>query len=321
MPNKTLDRMIRQAQTIAIGGHERPDGDCTGSCVGLYLYIREHYSDKNVDLYLEELPEPYRFLKGTDEIRHEAAEGQTYDLFLCLDCGDRERLGFSEGLFRGAKHTMCVDHHISNPGFAEENYVFPDASSTSELVYDLLDQDKISLAAAEALYLGIAHDTGVFQYSCTSPATMRAAAALLEKGVDAPRIIRETYFEKTYAQNQVLGRTLLESILFLGGKCIASYIRKREMEFYGVEAKDLDGIVSQLRDTKGVEVAVFMYEIKPSVYKVSLRSNDRVDVSRIAQYLGGGGHKKAAGFTLAGTPHDVLNNLSGLIEEQLEREV
>ena len=291
---KMLNRMIAQANTIAIGGHERPDGDCTGSCMGLYLYILENYSGKTVDIYLEQIPRSYQFLKRSGEIRHEAPKDQKYDLFICLDCGDKERLGFSQTLFEQAAHTLCVDHHISNKGFGEENYVVPDASSTSELIYDLIDKEKITLPVAEALYLGIVHDTGVFQYSCASPATLRAAADLMERGVDAPALIRKTYVEKSYAQNQVLGRALMESILFMDGRCIASYIRRREMEFYGVEPKALDGIVSHLRDTKGVEVAVFVYELKPSVYKVSLRSKEQVDVSRIAQYLGGGGHKRAA---------------------------
>lgn len=312
-----LNRMIEQADTIAIGGHERPDGDCTGSCMGLYLYILENYSGKKTDIYLEEIPRSYQFLKRSDEIRHEVPGDQKYDLFICLDCGDEERLGFSRVLFEQAAHTLCVDHHISNTGFGEENYVVPEASSTSELVYDLVDKEKITLPVAEALYLGIVHDTGVFQYTCTSPSTLRAAADLMEKGVDAPGLIRKTYVEKSYTQNQVLGRALMESILFMDGKCIASYIRGREMEFYGVEPSALDGIVSHLRDTRGVEVAIFMYELRPSVYKVSLRSNEQVDVSKVAQYLGGGGHKRAAGFTMAGTPHDVLNNLSGLIADQL----
>lgn len=313
-----LDRLIRAANKIAIGGHVHPDGDCTGSCMGLYLYILENYPEKQADIYLEELPDSFHFLQRSGEIRQELSEDRDYDLFCCLDCGDKERLGFSGELFDRAAHTLCVDHHISNTNFGEENYVVPDASSTSELIYNLMEKDKITLPVAEALYLGIVHDTGVFQYSCTSPATLRAAADLLERGVDAPTLIRKTFVEKTYAQNQVLGRTLLESIRFMGGKCIASYIRMREMDFYGVKPKDLEGIVSQLRDTTGVEVAIFMYETKPSVYKVSLRSNDLVDVSKVAQYLGGGGHKKAAGFTMAGTPHDVLNNLSGLIQDQLE---
>ena len=112
----------------------------------------------------------------------------------------------------------------------------------------------------------------------------------------------------------------MESIVFLDGKCIASYIRRREMNFFGVDRSDLDGIASQLRNTSGVEVAIFMDEINPNVYKVSLRSGDLVDVSEIARYFGGGGHKKAAGLTLAGTPYDVINNLSRQIEIQLERE-
>ncbi|MBC5742616.1 bifunctional oligoribonuclease/PAP phosphatase NrnA [Lachnospiraceae bacterium MD308] len=315
-----LNKMLKLADTIAIGGHIRPDGDCIGSCMGLGRYIKENYSDKTVEVYLEEIPEKFRFIKETENVKHEIPDGKSYDLFICLDCGDTERLGFSRPLCENAKHTLCIDHHVSNTGFAEENHIVPDASSTSELVYYLLDKELVSREAAEALYVGIAHDTGVFQYSCTSPSTMRAAAELLEKGVDAPRIIRDTYYEKTYAQHQVLGRALLESIMFLDGKCIASYIRAREMKFFGVDRSDLDGIASQLRNTKGVEVAIFMDEIRPNVYKVSLRSGERVDVSVIAQYFGGGGHKRAAGFTLTGTPYDVINNLSGQIELQLEKE-
>ena len=315
-----LNRMLKLADTIAIGGHVRPDGDCIGSSMGLCRYIKENYSDKEVDVYLEEIPEKYRFIKETENVKFAAPEGKVYDLFISLDCADLERLGFSVPLFEQAAHTLCIDHHVSNPGYAQENHIVPEASSTSELVYRLVDKDKLSREAAEALYAGIVNDTGAFQYSCTSPATLRAAAELLEAGVDAPGIIRDTFYEKTYAQHQVLGRALLESILFQDGKCIASYIREREMKFFGVDRNDLDGIASQLRNTKGVEVAIFMDEIRPNVYKVSLRSGELVDVSVIARYFWGGGHKRAAGFTLTGTPYDVINNLSGQIALQLEKE-
>ncbi len=312
-----LNKILKDAVTVAIGGHIRPDGDCVGSCMGLYQYIKDNYKDKRADVYLEEIPDAYRCLKGTEEIRHEIPKDTEYDLFICLDCGDKDRLGFSVPLFERAKQTYCIDHHISNEGFAVDSYIVPDASSTSELIYDLMDEECISLDTATALYLGIVHDTGVFQYSCAAPSTFRAAAKLLEKGVDAPKLIQDTYYEKTYAQNQILGRTLLESILFMDKACIASYITKKTMDFYGVDVKDLDGIVSQLRTTKGVEVAIFMYELETNVYKVSLRSKERVDVSRIAKYFGGGGHKKAAGLTMRGTYYDVLNNLSEQIELQL----
>ena len=121
-------------------------------------------------------------------------------------------------------------------------------------------------------------------------------------------------------QNQILGRSLLESILFLDKQCIAASVTRQEMDFYGVTPKDLEGIVSQLRVTRGVEVAVFMYETGAQEFKVSLRSGGKVDVSRVAQYFGGGGHVKAAGFTMAGSVHDVLTNLAHQIEEQLNAE-
>ena len=309
--------ILKGKTSVAIGGHERPDGDCIGSCTGLYLYLKQNYENIEVDLYLEQIPETFQVIRGTEHIRHSIPEEKQYDLFICLDCGDKERLGFSVPLFQNAGTTLCIDHHISNTEFADENYIVPDASSTSELVYRLLDKEKIEETVAEALYMGIVHDTGVFQYSCTSPDTLRAAADLLSRGINAPALIEHTFYEKTYAQNQILGRALLESIVFMDGACIFTSLTKAVMQFYGVTAKELEGIVSQLRVTKGVEVAIFMYELEPNVYKVSLRSKEKVDVSRIARYFGGGGHVRAAGFTMPGTVHDVINNLSKQIELQL----
>lgn len=316
-----LNELLDGITSVAIGGHERPDGDCVGSCMGLYQYIKDNYKSLEADVYLEEIPESFRFINGTEQIKHKAPAGKRYDLFICLDCGDAERLGFALPLYETAAQTFCVDHHISNAAFAGENYIEADASSTSELVYNLIDKEKITKEIAEALYMGIVHDTGVFQYSCASPATFRAAAFLLSKGVNASELIDSTYYEKTYAQNQILGRAILESILFMEGKCIASSVTKAEMDFYGVDSKDLDGIVSQLRVTKGVEVAVFMYELEPNILKVSLRSKTNIDVSRIAQYFGGGGHVRAAGFTMTGTVHDVINNLSIQIGLQFEEQM
>ena len=206
---------------------------------------------------------------------------------------------------------------MTNRGFAEENCVEPDASSASEVVCTLLDMDKIDLAAAECFYTGIVHDTGVFKFSCTSGRTMEIAGKLMDKGIDTTEIIDGSFYRKTYVQNQVLGRALLESVLFMDGRCIFSSVTKKEMEFYGVTNKDLDGIIDQLRLTAGVEVAIFMYETGNSEFKVSMRSCRYVDVSQIAAYFGGGGHVRAAGCTMSGTLHDVLNNLAPHIERQI----
>nr|WP_294492236.1 bifunctional oligoribonuclease/PAP phosphatase NrnA [uncultured Mediterraneibacter sp.] len=315
-----LDDIMREKHKVALGGHVRPDGDCVGSCMGLYLYLKEQYPEVETDLYLEEVPEAFDIIEATDEVKTQINESDVYDLFICLDCGDAQRLGFSRPLFERAGETFCIDHHISNDAFADHNYIVPDASSTSELVFTLLDAGKISRSAAEALYMGIAHDTGVFQYSCTSPETMEIAAELMRKGIDSNRIIEKTYYEKTYIQNQILGRALLESMLIMDKKCIVSVIRKHSMEFFQAKPSDLEGIVSQLRQTKGVEVAIFLHEIAPQKFKVSLRSKEQIDVSEIAQYYGGGGHVRAAGVIMEGSSHDVINNITARIALQMKPE-
>lgn len=313
-----LNHALEQAKTVAIGGHVRPDGDCVGSCMGLYQYIKTWYPEIEADVYLEDIPESFkRLIAVSDQIKGEVAEAKEYDLFIALDCGDAARLGFSAVLFENAKHTICVDHHVSNMAFADENHIVPDASSTSELIYHLLPYEKITKEIAECLYLGIVHDTGVFQYSSTAPETMEAAANLMRKGINANEIIDKTFYEKTYAQNQILGRALLESILFMDGKCIFTCLTKKIMDFHEVKPKDLEGIVSQLRVTEGVEVAIFLYQTNEDEFKVSLRASGDVDVSKVAQKFGGGGHKKAAGVTMKGTMHEIINNLSEQISAQL----
>ena len=277
------------------------------------------YPETDVDVYLEEIPNSFRFIGATKEISHEIKE-KTYDLFISLDCGDVGRLGFSAPLFERAAETFCVDHDIRHITKKKNNYIKPDASSTCELVFELMEEEKITKEIAECLYLGLVHDTGVFQYSCTSPETMIVASKLMAKGIDYSKIIHDTYYEKTYVQNQILGRALLESVLFMEGQCIVSVIDKKMMDFYEVSPKDLEGIVSQLRLTRGVKVAIFLYELQTHEFKISLRSGDEVDVSKVAGYFGGGGHKKASGLTMKGTAHDVINNIAKQIELQLQKD-
>ncbi|MGN1171095.1 MAG: bifunctional oligoribonuclease/PAP phosphatase NrnA [Lachnospiraceae bacterium] len=315
-----LTEEIKGARSIGISGHIRPDGDCVGSAMALYLYLKKiTEAGTEVSVYLEQPPETFCAIKGIEQILTEAPEDKVYDVFFALDC-EKSRLGFAEKLFERAGKTINVDHHISNLGCGRVNYVVPTASSTSELIYDLIDRDNMDPDIAMAIYIGIIHDTGVFQYSNTSPKTMRIAADLLEYGFDFSTLIEETFYQKTYWQNQIMGRALLESIMFLDGRCIVSAVDRKLMEFYHVTPKDLDGIVNQLKIIKGVECAVFMYETDILEYKVSMRSTDRVDVAKVASYFGGGGHKKAAGCTMKGTFHDVINNLSLHIEKQLNEE-
>ena len=312
-----LEQMLEQTGSVFILGHVRPDGDCLGSTLGLYHYIQTNYPAIRAAVYLEESSPKFGYLAGYDAILHETDE-ERYELCICLDCGDEERLGSFGVFLANASKSLCLDHHITNTRFCEVNLVSENASSTCEVLFEQLDEEKIDKAAAECLYTGLIHDTGVFKYSCTSARTMEIAGKLMAKGIDFGSIIDNSFYKKTYVQNQILGRALLESITFLDGKCIFSALRQSEMEFYGVNGKDMDGIIDQLRLTEGVEVAIFMYQTGPQEFKVSLRSQNAVDVSRIASYFGGGGHVRAAGCTMSGRIHDVVNNLSLHIAKQLD---
>lgn len=313
-----LSEEIKGAGSIGISGHIRPDGDCVGSCMALYLYLKKCTGpETEVSVYLEQPADIFAQIADISEIKQPDAATMPPDVFFALDC-ESSRLGEAERLFAGAGRRINIDHHISNSGCGTVNVIDPTASSTSELVYRLLDKDRIDTEIAKALYIGIIHDTGVFQYSNTSPETLRIAADLVSHGFDFSGLIQETFYEKTYVQNQIMGRALLESILFLHGRGIVSVVDRKVMDFYNAAPQDLDGIASLLKNTRGVECAIFMYETDAMVYKVSMRSSDRVDVAQIASYFGGGGHKKAAGCTMTGTFHDVVNNLSLHIERQLE---
>ncbi len=314
--NKILDE-VKGATTIAIGGHIRPDGDCVGSCLALYLYLSKTLKKADIKVFLEKPRDIFNCISGINEIKDATKSRQKFDVFIALDCNE-ERLGDSVPIFRDALKKINIDHHISNTGCGDVNYIFPQASSTSELIFDLMDESYLDKEIAKAIYIGIIHDTGVFQYSNTSEKTLQIAAKLISFDFDFPKLIDETFYEKTYIQNQILGRALLESVLFMNKTCIVSAIDKKTMEFYNVVPADLDGIVNQLRYTKGVECAIFLYESDFQQYKVSMRSGGEIDVSKIAQYFGGGGHVRAAGCSMNGTVYDVINNLSLQIEKQME---
>lgn len=311
-----LDDVLKGKSSVAVSGHIRPDGDCIGSCLGVYNYIKNNYPSVDVDVYLQSFSDKFNFIRYSDEVKHEKTD-KIYDLFIMLDSSSLDRLGEFTDMFNNAKETICIDHHISNEKYAMENIVFPKASSTCEVLYGLMDEDRIDNHIAEALYMGIVHDSGAFKYSNTSAQTMNIAGKLMEKGIPFTSIIDNTFYTKTYVQNQILGRALLESVLFFDEKCIFSVVTQREMDFYNISYKDLDGIVEQLRITKGVECAIFMYETGEMEFKVSMRSNEVVDVSAIATYFGGGGHIRAAGFNMKGTLYDVINNISEQLAKQL----
>ncbi len=298
-----LEDYLDGVRTIAVSGHIRPDGDCIGSVLGIYNYIRTNYREIQIKAYLEPIPFDFEFLSGSDKlIRANRFDNTAFDLFICCDCGDLGRLGDSSVYFSNAKKTICIDHHETNGAFADVNYVFPEASSTCELVGQIIDRERIDKKTAECLYTGMVTDTGLFQYNCTHSSTMEFAGFLMDKGIDFSYIVDHVFFTKSIKQLQMLGVGITNSKTYLDGRIIASYVTADLMKKYDAAPKNMEGVVSTLRSVEGVELAFFMYPTEDGSYKVSSRaSTDRVDLSALALQYGGGGHKRAAGFSMEGT--------------------
>ncbi len=310
---------IGNAGSVAIAGHIRPDGDCISSTLALRGYLKNAKPGIKITVFTQDNPPTiFSYLEGYEEMNLTYSPKEKYDVFVALDVSSLDRLGDSLWFFENAGKTICVDHHETNPGLADANEIRPKASSTCEVLFDLFEKEYVDDKVAECLFTGIVHDSGVFQYSNMSRNSFNTVGELVEYNFDGPKIIQDTFYEKTYVQNQILGRALLESILFMDGKCIVSMVDRKMMDFYNVLPKHLEGIVNQLKNTRGVEVAIFMYEMGTQRFKVSMRSNGFVNVAKVATLFGGGGHERAAGVEMNGTYYDIINALSREIEKQMQ---
>lgn len=313
----TIDEMLSKAKTVAIFGHVRPDGDCIGSTLGLYNYIKDNYPHIDATVFAESFPASYRLLNDADKILPEY-DGRDIDLAFLMDTPSFERCGAKgpECLAK-AKFTCNIDHHISNPlNLCNVNFVEPEASSASEVLYFLLDKDKVSKAAANCMYLGIVHDTGAFKFSCTSKRTMNAVGEFIDKGCDFAKIVNETYYTRTYKQTLITGFALEKSKLALDGKVVHSFVMPEDMERYGVQPMEMGTVVDTLREVSGTEVTVFLYPVNGK-FKISMRSNYYVDVNAVAKEFGGGGHVRAAGGDTELPPEIAIEKIVELIKKQM----
>lgn len=311
---------VKSYQRIGIGGHIRPDGDCIGASLGLYFYLKKRLPEADIFVFLERPGNSFRNIPGIECIYSEEdyRKWEAVDVFIALDTVP-ERMGAALDLYKRADKTINIDHHISNQAKdARVNYVVPKASATCELIYDVIDKDYLDAEIAQLLYMGMAHDTGVFHYSNTSPKTLRVAADLLEYDFDFPKLIDETFYEKTYLQNQILGRIILDSRRYMDGRIIIGAADHHFIRTYDAKKEDFEGVVNQLRITEGVECAVFLYEKEKGCFKCSLRaSSDLVDVARIAVAFGGGGHVRASGFDAQMELQALEDKLVEMISKQI----
>lgn len=304
-----IEQLIEGANRICISGHVRPDGDCAGSVLALYLYLKNNFPDIKADVFLEKPTQKLAYLAGYDEIDSAYEKQEPYDMMICLDSATCDRTGKAVKYFKAAKKTVNIDHHISNDNFADINIVEPDSSSACEVLYNLLDPGKIDRDTAICLYTGIVYDTGVFKYSSTSYKTMAVVSELMKFDIPTAFIIDESFYSKTYDENRIYGYSILNSTLCCDGKVIYSYITREKMKEFKVSSRELEGIVAQLRLTRGVECALFLYELEHGEWKVSLRSSEYLDCNKVASAFGGGGHVRASGCNMKGTFSECIEKL------------
>jgi phosphoesterase RecJ-like protein len=294
---------IRGNERFLVATHENPDGDALGSMLGATLGLRE--LGKDALMYLgggAPLPAEFGFLP-LDELLREPPADLEERVLLALDCANERRLGPDEGALERARAVVDVDHHHDNSRFGDVNLIVADASSTAEIVRDLLGELGVALTPqiAEALYVGLVTDTGRFQYTNTSPKALRLAAELVEAGADVHGIFRSVYETVQFAKLKLLARALERARVLEGGRLVVSNLRREDFTEAGAAEPYSEGIIDYLRQAEGAELVALIREPPTDdlpTHRVSLRSSkDEVDVSAIARELGGGGHRQAAGFS------------------------
>lgn len=292
---KDVIKEIKNCEKIVLAGHTSPDGDAISANFALALAI-EKLGKKPVVL-LEKYPDTYSFLKGHNFVSSECEFEP--ELFISLDCGHISRLGKNEEIFKKAKKTINIDHHMDNNSFGDLNVVNKSASSTSEIVYEIISQIEdfeIDLNIATALYTGLVFDTCGFKHNSTKKRTHQIAGELIEKGVDNSKIQTNLIYTHTLANSKLLAKSIqnLEIHKDLAISCLS---KDEILNECGAKYEDLEGISGYLLDIKGIEISVFLIEKLDGNTKASFRANE-FNVNEIAKKFNGGGHMLASGATL-----------------------
>ena len=294
---------IRSNDRFVVAAHENPDGDALGSMLGTALGLEA--LGKDVVMYLSgaaPTPGEYSFL-DLSELHRELPDDLAERVLIAVDCANERRIGPESTPIDGAKLVVNVDHHHDNSAFGAVNLIVADASSTAEIVRDVRRVLDVPLTPgiAAALYVGLVTDTGRFQYTNTTPKSLRLAAELVEAGADVHGIFRHVYETVQFAKLKLLARALERAQLFEGGRLVVSYLLRDDFGDVGAEEPYSEGIIDYLRAVEGSEMVALIREPPRNegpARRVSLRSShDEVDVSAIARASGGGGHRQAAGFS------------------------
>ena len=309
---------VRNGDRFLLVTHENPDGDALGSILGTKLALDR--LGKDSVMYLSgdlALPQEYSFMDLAG-LRREFPGDAAERVVLALDCANASRTGLPRDFLDGSALVLNVDHHHDNSRFGRINLIVPDASSTGEIVRDLLAELGVELTPeiAEPLYIALVTDTGRFQHANTTPKSLRLAAELVEAGVNVHRVSQGIYASVEFAKLKLLARALDRAELYEGGRLVVSYLVRDDFTSLGVGEEYAEGIIDYLRAVDGTEMAATIREPPEplgSDRRISMRAaSDELDVSAIARKRGGGGHRQAAGFS---TPESIDEIKAFLREE------
>ena len=302
---------IRAGDRFLLVTHENPDGDAFGSIFAAKLALDALGKESVMFLGGDSgLPQEFAFLP-LDELQRELPDDVAGRVLLALDCASAQRTALPEEVLREAPVSLNVDHHHDNTRFAQINLIVPAASSTGEIVRDLLRELGVELTPeiAEHLYVALVTDTGRFQYTNTTPKALRLGAELVEAGVDVQRVFQGIYESVDLAKLRLVAKALERAQVYEGGRLVVSYLLRGDFNELGVGEEYAEGVIDFVRMVDGADMAAMIREPPEppdAPRRISLRSSvDELDVSAIAHKSGGGGHRRAAGFSSAGSVEEI----------------
>ena len=316
----TLDNIleeIKDAESIVILTHENPDGDAVGSSLAMYSALKQ-LGKENVDVIIPNFPKTYKFLPNVDIVKKEG-KNDSYDVAISLDCATIKMLNGWSNYFESANTKIVIDHHATNTMYGDLNFVNPDSPACCQILLTVFEHFGVTISneIGKSIITGIITDTGGFQYKTTRPETFEFAAKLLKTGINISEIYKKAMNTKSI-ENFELRKLAIDRMEFLeDGKISFTYINLGDIENIGASDDDHEGIVDEGRNIEGVEVSIFLRETQNKGYKISLRSNEYVNVSDVALIFGGGGHLRAAGAYISGTPEQIKSKLVSQIKNQL----
>ena len=319
MPSSDIDAVVealRAGDRFVVTSHDNPDGDALGSLLAMHLALVSLGKDSVMVLGGEQpLPGEFGFLRLEEQGLLRAAPDDVSDrVLVALDCAQESRI-VEPTLLGSSTTTLNIDHHHDNTRFGDVDLVVEDASSTAEVLADVFDGLGVTRTPeiAEALYTAVVTDTGRFQYSNTSPKALRLAADLVEDGADVGKVFVEVYESTPFPKLRLLARALEHATELAGGRVVVSELRREDFEAAGADEPYSEGVIDHLRAVDGAELVALVRELPegaPARRKGSLRSHpDGVDVSVIARSFGGGGHRRAAGFSTDLTMDEITQHI------------